>query len=119
MNKKEIKRIKRHIRIRKKIIGSQERPRLCIHKSAKFLQAQLIDDLEGCTILTVTTNNKDMRHKLKSRKNIAAAKVLGECLAEQAKAKNIVKVVFDRAGYLYHGRVKEFAEAARKAGLVF
>ena len=116
---KEHKRIFRHERIRKGVAGSTERPRLCLHRSLKNLQAQIIDDVSGKIILGKSTLAKDVRSKLKTGGNVNAAAILGEAVAAEAVKKGIKKVCFDRGGYLYHGRVKAFAEAARKAGLEF
>ena len=116
---KEHKRIFRHERIRKSVTGTSGRPRLCLHRSLNNLQAQIIDDASGKIILGKSTLAKDVRSKLKTGGNVNAAAVLGEALAGEAKLKGITKVCFDRGGYLYHGRVKAFAEAARKAGLEF
>ncbi|MBI4309674.1 MAG: 50S ribosomal protein L18 [Candidatus Omnitrophica bacterium] len=116
---KEHKRIFRHERIRKSMAGTPGRPRLCLHRSLNNLQAQIIDDSSGKIILGKSTLAKDVRSKLKTGGNVNAAAVLGEALAGEAKTKGITKVCFDRGGYLYHGRVKAFAEAARKAGLEF
>ena len=116
---KEHKRIFRHERIRKGLEGSSDRPRLCLHRSIKNLQAQIIDDVSGKIILGKSTLAKDVRTKIKTGGNINAATVLGEALAVEALKKGITKVCFDRGGYLYHGRIKAFAEAARKSGLQF
>jgi large subunit ribosomal protein L18 len=116
---KEQQRIFRHNRIRKSIVGTTERPRLCIHKSLNNIQAQIIDDSTGKILLGKSTLAKDIRSKVKSGGNINAAEVLGEAFASQAVKNGIKKVCFDRGGYLYHGRIKAFAEAARKAGLEF
>ena len=116
---KEHKRKSRHDRIRKRVSGSNERPRLCLHRSLNNLHAQIIDDVSGKIILGKSTLAKDIRTKTKVGGNINAATVLGVALAADAKKKGINKVCFDRGGYLYHGRVKAFAEAARKAGLEF
>ena len=116
---KEQKRVYRHQRIRKSVVGSTERPRLCLHRSLNHLQAQIIDDTSGKVILGKSTSAKELCGKTKSGGNISAASILGEALAAVAKKKGITKVCFDRGGYLYHGRVKAFAEAARKAGLEF
>jgi len=116
---KEHKRVSRHERIRKGVVGSSERPRLCLHRSLKNLQAQIIDDSSGKIILGKSTLAKDVRSKLKSGGNVNAATVLGAAVAAEAVKKGITKVSFDRGGYLYHGRIKAFAEAARKAGLEF
>ena len=116
---KEHKRVFRHERIRKSMAGTTERPRLCLHRSINNLQAQIIDDSTGKIILGKSTQAKDVRSKIKTGGNISAAGVLGEAMAQEAKKKGIVKVCFDRGGYLYHGRIKAFAEAARKGGLQF
>ncbi len=116
---KEHKRSSRHQRIRKGVAGTSQRPRLCVHRSLNNLQAQIIDDGAGRVILGKSTLAKDMRTKVKTGGNINAAAVLGQALAAEAVKKGIVQVCFDRGGYLYHGRIKAFAEAARKAGLEF
>ncbi len=116
---KEHKRIFRHERIRKGVSGTTERPRLCLHRSINNLQAQIIDDVSGKIIIGKSTLAKDVRSKVKTGGNVNAASILGEALAAEAKKKGITKVSFDRGGYLYHGRIKAFAEAARKAGLEF
>lgn len=118
-NKKEIGRLKRHKRIRKTILGTLERPRLNVHRSCANLYAQFIDDLSQKTLLTVSTLDKDFISKCTYGGNVKAAALLGEIAASKAKNKKIEKVVFDRSGYLYHGRIKAFAEAARKGGLLF
>jgi len=117
-NKEEKLRI-RHKRIRKKVIGTSERPRLCVHKSLKNIQAQIIDDSFGATLVSTSTLEKDFRDRVKYGGNVKAASELGIVLAEKAKQKGITKVCFDCSGYLYHGRVKALADSARKAGLVF
>ena len=116
---KEHKRFSRHQRIRKKVMGAPDQPRLCIHRSLKNMQAQIIDDIAGKVLFGLSTLDKEVRSKIKSGGNITAASLLGETLAQRAKAKGIKKVCFDRGGYLYHGRVKAFAEGARKGGLEF
>jgi large subunit ribosomal protein L18 len=115
----EHKRISRHERIRKTITGTTERPRLCVHRSIKNMQAQIIDDATGKVLIGKSTLAKDLRNKIKYAGNVSGAAVLGEALAAEAVKKGIKKVSFDRGGYLYHGRVKAFAEAARKGGLEF
>ena len=119
LSAKEIKRTYRHQRIRKFMAGTGVRPRLCVHRSLNNLQAHIIDDSSGKIILGKSTLAKDMRSKFKTGGNVSAAAILGEALAIEAVKKGITKVCFDRGGYLYHGRVKAFAEAARKAGLEF
>ena len=99
----------RHERIRKQIIGTKEMPRLCVYRSNKNMSVQLIDDQNGVTLLSASVNGK----------NIEAAKKLGETIAKEAKKAKITKVVFDRAGYLYHGRVAALADSARENGLEF
>ena len=116
---KENKRLYRHERIRKGVSGSSERPRLCLHRSINNLQAQIIDDVSGKILLGKSTLAKDLKSKIKTGGNVQAATALGESLAAEAVKKGITKVCFDRGGYLYHGRIKAFAEAARKAGLEF
>ncbi len=119
LNIKEQKRIFRHTRIRKGVAGTALRPRLCVHRSLNNLQAQIIDDNAGKVIVGKSTLAKDVRAKIKSGGNTNAASVLGEVFATEALKKGIKQVSFDRGGYLYHGRVKAFAEAARKSGLEF
>lgn len=116
---KEIKRSFRHNRIRKDMAGNADRPRLCVHRSLNNLQAQIIDDASGKVIFGKSTLAKDIKSKLKTGGNIGAAAALGEYLAVEAVKKGIKKVTFDRGGYQYHGRVKAFAEGARKGGLEF
>ncbi len=119
LNIKEQKRVYRHQRILKKLRGSQEKPRLCVNRSLNHFYAQIIDDLSDKVLMGVSTLNKELRKKIKNGGNVGAATVLGEALAAKAKNKGIFKVCFDRGGYLYHGRIKAFAEAARKGGLEF
>jgi large subunit ribosomal protein L18 len=114
-------RIVRHFRIRKKVVGSAERPRLCVAPSIQHMEAQIIDDLEQKTLLGLSTKAKEFKKisGLKSSGNVKASVMFGKFVAERAKAKGIQKVVFDRGGYLYHGRIKAFADAAREQGLSF
>ena len=119
LNIKEKKRIFRHQRIRKKIRGDSERLRLCVHRSLKNFQAQIVDDTNGKIIWGVSTLDKDLKGKIKNGGNVKAAALLGEVFAAKAVEKGIKKVAFDRGGYLYHGRIKEFAEGAREGGLQF
>jgi len=109
----------RHKRIRKKIIGSQEKPRLCVFRSLKNMSAQLVDDINGKTILSLSTASKLFKGKFKQGGNVKAAVMLGEEFAKQAIEKGVKDVTFDRAGYQYHGRIKALAEACRKNGLKF
>jgi len=111
---------KRHRRIRKKIVGTIERPRLSIRRSTGHLYVQMIDDTKGKTLVSLSTLSADLKDKIKSDAgNVKGAVILGSAIAEMCKKEGITKVVFDRAGYLYHGRVKALAEAARKGGLSF
>lgn len=116
---KVFKRIRRHQRVRQKISGTKERLRLCVYRSLQNLYAQLIDDADKKTILNLSTVSKELCGQVKYGGNVKAAAALGEFVARKAKEKGIIKVSFDRGGYLYHGRVKAFAEAARKGGLEF
>lgn len=108
----------RHARIRRKVFGTPERPRLCIYKSLKYIYAQIIDDTRGHTIVSATSLEKGLSG-INNRDTIESAKKVGELIAKRAIEKGIKKVVFDRSGYPYHGRVAAFAEAARTAGLEF
>ena len=108
-----------HKRIREKVSGKPNRPRLCVYRSSKYLYVQIIDDTQGKTLAAASTAEKDVRGDLKQAGNIQASKLLGKAIADRAKAKGIETVVFDRGGYLYHGRVKAIAEAARESGLKF
>jgi len=116
---KEQSRIKRHQRIRKRLQGTGEKPRLSVYKSLNHIYAQLIDDAAGKTILSASTLEKDIRTSLKHGGNLEAAKKVGASLAQKALGKKITIVVFDRAGYRYHGCVKALADAAREQGLKF
>jgi large subunit ribosomal protein L18 len=117
---KEVSRKRRRMRIRKKVSGTTDRPRLCVCKSLKHLYAQVVDDSIGKTLTTATTNTKSNKASGKhSFANIASAKALGRQIAEKAKASGVTQVVFDRSGYPYHGIIKAIAEAAREAGLKF
>ena len=107
---------RRHIRVRRKVSGTAERPRLCIYRSNRNLFAQLIDDVKGETIVSASTLDKAVKTK---KSNKEAAKEVGTLIAKRAIEKNIKNVVYDRGGYIYHGIVKELAEAAREAGLKF
>ena len=117
MDQKRCNRIRRHKRIRKKIIGSAHCPRLCVYRSLKNTSVQLIDDISQKTVLSVSTYDKDFKKLLGYGGNIKAAVALGQRVAERAKNKKITKVVFDHGGFLYHGRIKAVAESARKHGL--
>jgi large subunit ribosomal protein L18 len=110
-------RVRIHKRTRLKLKGSQERPRLAVFRSLKHIYAQVIDDREGKTLAAASSGEKNS--SVASGGNLAGAKQVGKLIAERAKTKGISKVVFDRGGYLYHGRVKALADAAREAGLEF
>ena len=112
---KNVSRVRRHARVRAKISGTAETPRLCVYRSNKNIEAQLIDDVKGVTLVA----SSSMSLKLENGSNIEAAAKVGKDIAEKAVAKGFKKIVFDRSGYVYHGRVKALAEAAREAGLEF
>jgi len=119
---KDQTRQKVHTRIRKKILGTPERPRLNIYRSVNHIYAQVIDDAKGVTLVSATSVEKGKGVKGDKRPtggNVSSAKEVGKLIAERAKQKGISKVVFDRGGYLYHGRIKALADAAREAGLQF
>lgn len=112
---KNVSRLRRHARVRSKVSGTAEKPRLCLYRSNKNIEAQLIDDVKGMTL----ASSSSMSLKLEKGGNIEASKAVGKDIAEKALKLNIKTVVFDRSGYIYHGRVKALAEAAREAGLAF
>ena len=116
VSKNEMRKV-RHARIRENLSGTTERPRLCVFRSNANIEAQIIDDAHGVTLVSATSLDKEL--KLKNGSNIEAAKVVGAEIAKRAKKAKITAVVFDRGGYLYHGRVKALAEAAREGGLEF
>ncbi len=113
---RKLERARRHARVRTKVSGTAECPRLAVSKSNKNIIAQIIDDVKGETLVYASTLDKDIKTK---RANVEAAKEVGASIAKKALKKNIKDVVFDRGGYIYHGVVKELAEAAREAGLNF
>jgi large subunit ribosomal protein L18 len=115
IEKKEI-RNRIHQRIRRKLSGTKERPRLAVFRSVAHIYAQVIDDVEGRTLVSASSVDKDGKTK---GGNVAAAKAIGKLVAERAKEKGVKQVVFDRGGYQYHGRIKALADAAREAGLEF
>jgi large subunit ribosomal protein L18 len=116
---RRLARKKRQVRVRKKVTGSTERPRLCIFRSSKHIYAQIIEDVSGKTLVTASTVAKGAAESVKYSGNVEAAKLVGKQIAEKALAQDIKQVVFDRNGFLYHGRVKALADAAREAGLTF
>ena len=121
---RERARRRRQERVRKKVHGSPTRPRLSVFKSAKHIYGQLIDDAHGHTLAAASSLSPSFRERVQSVEkasggNVNGAKIVGELIAEQARAKGILQIVFDRNGFLYHGRVKAIAEGAREAGLQF
>jgi large subunit ribosomal protein L18 len=116
---RDLKRQRVHQRVRMTVSGTAERPRLCVYRSLDHIYAQVIDDRAGKTLVSASSADKDTKKNLKGGGNVAAAKVVGKAVAERAKAVGVSKVVFDRGGYKYHGRVKALADAAREAGLQF
>ena len=113
---RKMERTRRHIRVRRKISGTPERPRLCVYRSNTNLYVQIIDDVAGNTLVSASTLDKEVKTKYANKE---AAKELGTLIAKKALDKKIETVVFDRGGYIYHGVVKELAEAAREGGLKF
>ncbi len=122
MNRLLAKRTKhraRKSRVRRKIFGTAERPRLTVYKSIKHVYAQIVDDTTGKTLVSASTMGRDLREELKKTADVAAAKLVGQAIGRKAMSRDIKKVVFDRNGYPYHGKVKALADAAREAGLEF
>ncbi len=115
--KEQVRRV--HRRIRTKIEGCAERPRLAVYKSGKHIYAQLIDDVNHVTLASASSLDKDLKEQVKNGASIEAAKLVGSAVAKKAKEKGIECVVFDRGGFLYHGRIAALADAAREAGLFF
>jgi len=118
-SKKVLGRVTRHARIRVHLSGSPERPRIVVNRSLNNFEAQLIDDVEHKTVFSLSTLDKEIKAKFPCGGSVKAADFFGSVFARRAKEKGFAKVVFDRAGYQYHGRVKTFAESLRKGGLVF
>ena len=112
-------RVRKHERIRAKISGTAQRPRLCVFRSLSNIYAQVIDDTTGTTLVSASTLDSEIKEKAAYGGNTEAAKAVGSLVAQRATGKGIETVVFDRGGYIYHGRVKALAEAAREAGLKF
>jgi len=112
-------RLRRHARVRKNLLGTDERPRLNVFRSLTDIYAQVIDDQAGRTLVSASSIDVDLRKKMKGLKKVEQAKLVGQALAERAKSKGISSVVFDRGGYRYIGRVKALADAAREGGLQF
>ena len=113
---RKLERARRHARVRTKVSGTAERPRLCVYRSNTNLYAQIIDDVAGNTLVAASTLDKEVKTK---KSNVEAAKEVGALIAKRAAAKNIKAVVYDRGGYIFHGVVKALAEAAREGGLEF
>jgi len=108
-----------HQRLRTRVTGTAARPRLNVFRSTNHIYAQIVDDASGRTLVAASSRDKDVRAEMKTGGNVAAAKTVGKALATRAKEAEIVRVVFDRGGYAYHGRVRALADAAREAGLEF
>jgi large subunit ribosomal protein L18 len=116
---RKVTRLKRHMRIRRGLTGSTERPRLCVYRSNKHIYVQIVDDSNAKTLVHASTLDPELTGKLKKTWNKESAEAVGQLVAKRAKGKGIAAVVFDRGGYIYHGRVAAVAEAARQAGLEF
>lgn len=112
-------RLKRHLRVRKKVEGTAERPRLNVYRSEKHIYAQLIDDVAGVTLASASTMDKELASEINNGGNVESARKVGALIAKRGQAKGVKVVVFDRGGYLYHGRIQALADAAREAGLEF
>lgn len=119
INKRLSGRLKRKSRVRKKVIGTSERPRLCVFRSTSHIYAQVINDQDGRTLAEASTLSPDLKGEIKHGGNVESAQKVGALVAKKALEKDIKKVVFDRNGNLYHGRIKALADAARSAGLDF
>lgn len=118
-SQREIGRKRRQGRVRKKIWGTDARPRVCVYRSLKHIYAQVISDERGVTLTSISTLSPELKGKLPKTKGLEAAKQVGQLLAQICKEKKITNVIFDRNGFLFHGRVKALAEAAREGGLIF
>ena len=116
---REDSRKRRHLRIRKKVVGTQDRLRLSVYRSLNHIYVQIIDDMKGSTLVAASSLDSPIKAMSQHKGNIATAKEVGGLLAKRAQEKGIKKIVFDRGGYLYHGSIKALAEAAREAGLEF
>ena len=120
LKEKRFQQERRHRRVRRRVFGIAERPRLAVYRSLNHMYAQVIDDVLGRTLASASTQDKTLRESLAAKTgNIGAAAAVGKLIAERAKAAGLKKIVFDRGGFRYHGRVKALADAARKAGLEF
>jgi len=110
---------KRHSRLRVKLSGTTERPRLCVHRTTKHIYAQIIDDIKGVTIVAASSTEEVLKKDFSHGGNLESAKAVGKLVAEKAKKAGVEEVVFDRGGFIYHGRIAALADAAREAGLAF
>ena len=119
INRKLTPRQKRHVRVRGRVVGSPERPRLNVFRSSKHIYAQVIDDSQGRTLVAASTQDAALREQLANLKKVDEAREVGKLVGERAKQAGIDKVVFDRGGWLYHGRVQSLADGARESGLEF
>lgn len=119
MDKKHELRRRRHYRLRRRVTGTTERPRLAVFRSLKHIYAQIIDDADGRTLAAASTMDTGLKGQLKTGGDLEAAKAVGKLIAERGKEKGVSRVVFDRGGFAYHGRVATLADAAREAGLEF
>ncbi|MDR2401137.1 MAG: 50S ribosomal protein L18 [Deferribacteraceae bacterium] len=119
INERELGRQKRHIRLRKKVRGTSARPRLAVFKSNRYIYAQIIDDNEGVTLAAASSLEAGLKSEFEGKLNLKSAEAVGKLISLRAKGKGISTVVFDRGGFLYHGRIKALAEAARSNGLIF
>jgi len=118
-NKKRVARLKRKRRVRKSLFGTEERPRLSVFRSGKHMYVQIVDDIRGHTLVSASTLHQDIRQQLPAGGKVGAAKLVGKMVAQRAMEKGVSKVVFDRNGFLYHGRVRAVATGAREQGLDF
>jgi large subunit ribosomal protein L18 len=118
-NSRSLARVRRHVRVRKNLMGTTKRPRLNVYRSLSAIYVQVIDDQAGHTLLSASTVDRDLREKMKGLKKSEQAKLVGQTVAERAKDKGIQAVVFDRGGYRYIGRIKALADGAREGGLQF
>ena len=116
---RNIARKQRHLRIRQRLVGTPERPRLCVYRSLRHIYAQIVDDTSGQVLVSDSSLSAETRKSGASGKNVVSARIVGQALAEKAKAAGIGAVIFDRGGYMYHGAVKALAEGAREKGLEF
>ena len=119
MISRSVQRKRRHLRVRKKILGTKSHPRLYVYRSLRHIYAQIVNDQRGKTIVAASTLSPEVKKKVGKLKKSQAATLVGELIVEKSKAKGIKRVAFDKSGYAYHGRVKSLAEACRKGGLKF